>query len=364
MSPSTSVTLHREQLDQAIADGLLTAEQGAALWARLADPVAAVPPDGSAPKFGFVTVLYYFGGMLAIGAMSLFMTLTWASFGSAGLLALAAAYLFGCLKVADNLNARVLPIPAGILATLAVVLVPLVVWCIQHLLGLWPPGGSDRYASYHTLIDWRWLTLEFSALLAGVVMLWRYRHPFMMMPIAVTLWYLSMDVAHALMQGQGTAWAWQFMRDVSLLFGIATLCIAVWVDVRCRAARASSGWHRDFAFWLYLFGTLMFWGGLSLQDSGSEIGKFLYCLINLALVFGGAALGRRVFTVFGGIGVALYLGHLSYRVFGNSLLFPVALSLLGLAVIALGIWWQRHETVIQQQISRWLPRALQGPPPG
>ena len=78
----------------------------------------------------------------------------------------------------------------------------------------------------------------------------------------------------------------------------------------------------------------------------------------MVLVFAGATLGRRVFTVFGGLGVAMYLGHLSYKVFGDSLMFPFALTLLGLGVVALGIWWQRHEARINASLGAWLPEDL------
>ena len=358
--------VQQSDLNAAAQEGLITPEQALALWWRWSAPGSAtqarpapMAAQGSGPRFNFTNTLYYFGGMLAIGAASLFMTLGWRSFGAWGLMLISAAYLVGCLKVADHLKGRQLPIPAGILATLAVVLVPLVVWCAQQGLGLWPPGGpgsTSGISAYHALIDWRWLTLEFATLAAGVVMLWRYRLPFMVMPIAVTLWYMSMDLANGLMQ-DGNHWDWKFMRDVSLVFGIATCCIAVWVDIRSRRA-AEPDWHQDYAFWLYLYGAIMFWGGLSLHDSASEWGKLLYCAINLALVFWGAAIGRRVFTVLGGLGVAMYLGHLSYQVFKDSLMFPFALSLLGLGLVWLGVWWQRHEAQVQQDLSRWVPRGL------
>ena len=352
-------------LQAAAAEGVITPTQADRLWQHwsaqgLPSSRGAAPRSGPklvpGPRFSFTNVLYYFGGMVSIGAMSLFMSLGWQAFGNWGLMLIALAYLVAALKVSDHLRAKQLPVPAGILATLAVVLVPLIVWCVQNALGLWPSGGSNAYSSYHTHINWRWITLELATLAAGVVLLWRYRLPFMVMPIAVTLWYMSMDVAHGLWNDVGH-WDWQFTRDVSLVFGIATVFIAVWVDVRCRKA-LELVWRQDFAFWLYLFGTLMFWGGLSLRDSGSELGKAGYCLINLLLVFGGAALGRRVFTVFGGLGVAIYLGHLSYKVFGGSAWFPFVLTLLGLGVVWLGIWWQRHEAQIQSRLDRFVPAAL------
>ncbi len=370
----SSLSLRHADLQDAVRAGLITAEQAQGLWehwagqarmqetqpaplAELAPPTPAAPvapAAAAAPRFSFTYVLYYFGGMVAIGAMTLFMTLGWQRFGNGGLLAIALGYLLASLKVADHLKARHLVTPAGILATLAVCLVPLAVFALQGALGLWPPGGPQSYRAYHELIDWRWLTLEFATLAAGAVMLWRYRLPFMAMPIAVTIWYLYMDLTNALMQNHG--FEWEFTRDMSLLFGLATCCIAMWVDVRSR--RAQGEWRQDFAFWLYIFGAIMFWGGLSLRSSGSELAKLGYGLLNAGLVFWGAAIGRRVFTILGALGVAGYLGYLSHRVFQDSLLFPFALTLLGLAVVGLGIWWQRHEHAIEQRLSGWLPAGL------
>ena len=56
--------------------------------------------------------------------------------------------------------------------------------------------------------------------------------------------------------------------------------------------------------------------------------------MNVALLFVSVFLGRRVYAVFGVIGVACYLGDLANKVFRNSLMFPFALSLIGVAVIA------------------------------
>ncbi|MDP3190279.1 DUF2157 domain-containing protein [Rhodoferax sp.] len=377
--PSVRVQLSWRDVEAAVEQGAILPAEAHALWASWAtpgsplrvtappavdtqpQPLEALPPAAApapvhtSPVFSFTNTLYYFGGMLAIGAMTMFMNLGWALFGAWGVFALSVGYLVGALAVAGNLLQKGLRTPAGILATLAVCLVPLAVWALQSGIGLWPEGGPDSYRDYHRFIDWRWLTLELATLAAAVVLLWRYKLPFMVMPVAVTIWYLSMDVAHMLMQKEG--FDWEFTRDVSLVFGLATCALAVWVDLRSRTATEPE--HRqDFAFWLYLFGAIMFWCGLSLRESESELNKFLYALINVFMVFLGAAIGRRVFTVLGGFGVAGYLGYLAYRVFENSLLFPFALTLLGLAVVALGIWWQRNEPAIHARLASWLPAAL------
>lgn len=88
--------------------------------------------------------------------MSLFMTYGWALLGAWGSAAIATAYLYGAWRVARHLHSRNLFVPAG-MATLAVCLVPLVVWSVQVGLGLCTEGGTSGFGAYHRYINWRWL---------------------------------------------------------------------------------------------------------------------------------------------------------------------------------------------------------------
>ena len=348
------VRVTRSDVDQAVAGGVISVDQADALWAAWSTGASAAPDV--TPRFSITHVLYYLGGLIAIGAMTLFMNLGWERFGPWALFAIAVAYGVGCILTSRSLAARGLMLPAGILATLAIVLVPLATWALQSAFGWWPPGGAgEHYRAYHTHIDWRWITLEFATLIAAVIGLWRLRYPFMVMPLAVTLWYMSMDLARMIVFADRPGWnEWQFYKNFSMVFGLGMLAVAVWVDLRARKSFAEG---RDFAFWLYFFGTLAFWGGLTAQESNSELGKFIYMLINLGMVALGAILERRVFAVFGGIGIAFYLAHLSHRVFEDSLVFPFALTLIGLGIVAIGIGWQRNEARISAALRSWLPAA-------
>ena len=340
-------TIRRTELEGAVREGILDAQQADRLVAFLAE--RGTTPAASEPRFTFVHVLYYLGGMIAIGAMSLFMTLGWNSLGGWGGFVTAICYAVLALALTHwFLERKQLEIPAGIMATLAVVMVPLAIFAAQMALGYW--GEDKPYRDYHVFIDWRWIMMEFGTLMIGAILLWRYRFPFMLMPIAVTLWYMSMDLVPYLL-GKERVYDWEIRKFISLWFGLAMTLVAFWVDLRSR-------FSRDYAFWLYVFGVLIFWGGLSLMDSGSEWGKLAYCGINVAMILVGAVLGRRVFAVFGGLGVALYLGHLSHKVFKDSLLFPFALSLLGLAIIALGVLWQRREAQWAASLRRFVPGPL------
>ena len=332
--------MRRTELQPAVDAGILSAAQADRLAEFLTASAAATP------RFGFVHVLYYLGGMIAIGAMTLFMTLGWNSLGGWGGLFIALCYGVLFLALTHRLAERGLEIAAGITATLAVVMVPLSIFFAQMALGHW--GADTPYRRFHQAIDGRWLMMELGTLAAAAVLLWRYRLPFMLMPVAVTLWYMSMDLVPLLFGGW---FDWQARRFVSLWFGVATILLAFWVDLRSRHSR-------DYAFWLYLFGVLSFWGGLSLMESRSEWGRLGYLAINLAMILLGAVLGRRVFAVFGGLGVAGYLGYLSYRVFRDSLVFPVALTAIGLAIVWLGIVWQRRQAQWSAALRQHLPQAL------
>lgn len=333
----------RAHLDAAQNDGLLRPEQTTPLWNYLAYHTA------DQPGFRGAHVLYYLGGMIAISAMTLFMNLGWERLGGWGLFGTCIAYAVLGLIATHHLLYRRQPIPAGITATFVLVLTPLAVYGLQEAMG-WRPH-EWHYRDYHRYIDWNWLMMEYATLAAGVAMLWRYRLPFLAMPVAVTLWYMSMDIVPFLTGDNHAYWDWELRKTVSLCFGLATMAIAFWVDVR-------SGRRKDYAFWLYLIGVLTFWGGLSLMKSDSELGKFLYCCVNLAMIAVGTMLVRRVFAVFGALGVAGYLGHLSGTVFRDSLLFPLALTLIGFAIVYLGIVWQRHEARLGVAMRSALPEPM------
>lgn len=339
----------RAMLDEAVARGVLQKEQAPALWSFLSGREA---PE--TPSFKPSHILYYLGGLTAIGAMTLFMTLGWEQFGGQGLLMIAVGYgLVSLLLTEFFLRRRGLLIPAGITAALAVVMVPLAVYGAQHVMGLWPAStvdGVTTYRDYHYLIDWRWIVMELATLAAGAAALWRYRLPFIMLPIAVTCWYLSMDLTPFL-YGDSFEWYSEPGKWVSIAVGIGMIGVALIVDLRSRA-------ERDFPFWLYVFGVIAFWGGLSSMNSDSELNKLIYCGINLLMIAVGAALSRRVFAIFGALGVAGYLGHLSSSVFKDSMMFPVALTAIGFAVIGAGILWQRHEEQIGEVLRSLLPAEL------
>jgi hypothetical protein len=346
--PGPVVAVGRDDVERAVAAGVIGSEQADALWDFLRAKAAA-PGVAVRPRFDLVHLLWYAGALIVIGAMGLFTTLAFARLGGGALATIATVYGVVLAAAGDRLWRRGLLVPGGLLLTIAVTMAPLFVYGVQDALG-W---AGTRQRDFRDLYEFcrmargSWVPVELATIVAGFVALRFYRFPFLVAPVAVALWALSMDVAPWILGDPSPTW--RLRKLVSVWFGLGTLIVAWVVDLRARG---------DFAFWLHLFGVLAFWGALTALDSNSEIAKFVYCLINIGLVGLGLFLQRRAYVLFGGLGIALYLHHLAERVFADSLLYPFALSLIGLAVIGAGLLLHRHATALERVLECRLPSWL------
>ncbi|MFK3771836.1 DUF2157 domain-containing protein [Pseudomonas sp. NPDC089406] len=330
-----------KDLARAVSAGVLQPGQDRALLDFLRQQPA------TAGSFQLAHVAFYFGALLIMGAMGWLLTLAWMSIGDIALLAVALLYIAGITLYALALQRRQQPIAAGVLAAVAVSIVPLAVFALQRLVGWWPMDDAQGdYHQYYTYVQGGWLLMEAATVVAGLLMLRLIPFPFIVMPIAVALWFMSMDLSEWV---YGELFSWDQRRTVSLWFGLGLLVVFIAVDGRT---------ERDYAFWGYLAGLAAFWGGLTLMDSGSQWGKLFYCLINLGLMALAVLLRRPVFMVFGAMGVAAYLGYLSYDVFADSLLFPLVLTVIGLGVIALGVRYQKHREALSARLRSKMPAGL------
>lgn len=334
------MSITKKQLNNAVAAQIISQDQANQLLTFFQNQ------SENTANFTFTHVLYYVGGLIAIGAMTLFMNVGWESFGGAGIVFISMIYAAIGLLFTHYFAAKNLSIPAGICATFVVCLTPLTIYGIQQCLGIWP--DDSHYQDYHRYIKWNWLYMELGTLITGIIVAWKYKYPFLIMPIAITLWYMSMDIAVFISDGD---FNWELRKLVSLYSGLLMIALAFWVDIRSR--------HKDdYAFWIYIFGAIAFWGGLSSQHSDNEISKLLYFSINLLMMVIGVILNRRIFLVLGTIGGSSYLGYLASDIFKDSWLFPIALSAIGLSIIYFGIFWQKHEIAITKKSRLLLPTAF------
>lgn len=333
--------------------GLIDDEKMHEIAAFLVDRQNA-PLAVPAPRFDLTHVLWYAGALIVMGAMGLFTNEAFSRMGGWALAACGGAYLV-VLMVAGHLlwRNRSLRVPAGLLIAVAVSMVPLIIYGIQDALDLWKYalGRPGDYKDFFPYMNGSWLYMEVGAIIAALLAVWRYPFPFILLVAAIALWFMSMDLALWFTRSPQAYDDWDVRRNVSLGFGIVMI-VAAW------AADVLRGDGPDFPFWIHIFGVMAFWGGLTLHDGGSEFDKFLYCLVNIGLLGLSVFLNRRVYAVFGALGIATYLGYLSYTVFKDVILFSFALSGIGLAVIVLGLLLHRNQARMAAAVDRVMPDTL------
>jgi hypothetical protein len=285
-----------------------------------------------------VTVAYYFGAMLMISACAWFLGDKWEALGSRGVFVTALVYMLIAVGLGRFLRGRGYLVGGGLLVTVAVCLVPLLTYTVEDMLGVWPGTRPGDYKDFYPWVHGSWIVMELATMAAALVALRFVPFGFLTAPLAFSFWFFSMDVAE-----------WAFGREslttnercwVSVIVGLLIMLVGYGLERTYR--RRGAPRTEDFAFWCYLFGLLAFWCGFTFMDSNSEVGRLLYALMNVGLIALGVKLRRAVFLVFGVLGVHVYLGHLAYEVFKDSVLFPFALALLGLSVILVTVFAQRH----------------------
>ncbi|WP_342361473.1 hypothetical protein [Terrarubrum flagellatum] len=313
-------------------------------------PVSEAATARSGARFDLANLLWYLGALIIIGAMGMFQTLAFAGLGAGALLVTALIYAAAFVFAGDYLWRRKgLKTPGGLLIAVAVGMAPMAVYSIQELAGAWGVvGDPGKYKDFYVYVRGGWLPMEAVTLIVALIAIRFYPFGFITMIAALMLWFMSMDLTPWV--GRVTDDSWGLRAIVSMWFGLGLIVFAWFVDIKQRKA--------DYAFWLHLAGIAAFWGGLTFQSSDSELSKFLYCLLNLGLMGFAVFLARRVYAVFGAIGVCIYLGYISAKLFKDSLMFPFALSAMGLAVIALGLLYHRNSTKIADAFEEFIPEPL------
>jgi hypothetical protein len=331
----------KSDLDAAAQNGIITAEQAQKLWTYC----ESLRPYQA--KFQGLHVLYYFGGVLILASMSWFLTEAWENGGALMAISAFFALIYGI--VGNNLwKKQDTEIPGGLLITAAVGLTPLFIYGFQKMIGLWPQESPVSYKDYYLWIKGSWFFMEVGTIIAASMALRFYQFPFITFPLALSLWFMSMDLTQLLF-GKND-FSFDEVKIVSCVFGLVVLAASYFVDKKFKDV--------DFAFWTYLYGMLAFWVGLTLIESNSELGKFIYCLLNVGFIFMGVYLRRKVFLVFGAFGVFAYLTYLAWDVFKDSYAFPFVLAALGIAILFLGVKYQSNKDRIEAIIEGWLPAFL------
>lgn len=345
----------KDDLRAAADAGIITTGQSDLLFdfisARTGTSTRGPDVSSASPAtFDIVHLLWYGGALIVMAAMGLFTTLAFSQMGGDALTATALVYA-GLFAAAGHYlwTVKRLRTPGGLLIAVAVSMAPLAVYGIQDAFDAWGQfGNPNKIGDFYVWIKGSFVFMELAAIAAAALALRFYRFPFIVMIAAIALWFLSMDIVPWITGS--TSGNFETARRVSIWFGLGIIAAAIGVNGRQRTG--------DFAFWLYLFGVMTFWGGITAASDGTALAKAMYCVMNVGFLAIAVFLGRGVFALFGTIGIAIYLGDLAEKVFRDSMLFPFALSLIGIMIIALGLYFHRHQDAIRGWCEARLPPLL------
>lgn len=298
-------------------------------------------------KFTLENFLYYFGAWIIISAMGWYLGVSWAAFGHGGLFVTCVAYFAIFISIGNMLWKRGKKTPGGLLYVCAVSIVPVAVWALETIIGIMPKELKD-YKDFHILVRAGWMFMEIATIIVGVAFLKIRKFPFLTLPICYAAWFLSMDIVPFVL-GTGADPTWGMRNFSSIVFAITMLGFAIKYDKKT---------EEDFSFWLYLFGAIMLWGGLwsviFQLKLDNEFTLFLHTLVSLIYVLVSIIIQRKVFMVFGAIGVWGYIGHLAYKLFAGTPLCPLIMVLFGLSIIFSGIYYSKNcekiETTLRKAI--------------
>ncbi|HVL25658.1 MAG TPA: hypothetical protein VM450_16335, partial [Thermomicrobiales bacterium] len=175
------------------------------------------------------------------------------------------------------------------------------------------------------------MTLNFglTATAAVIIAFWR-RLPFMLLLASVLGWMAWMPLMDALWgQEGGDPVAWR-----TAVYGL--ILVAVGIVLAARGLRA-------YAFWLFLVGLAVsfLFLGIDAYDNALGTTGLLFLALAFAAIVISLWLEFRIFLVFGALGLYGWTSALVIETFGGSRPVAFLLIVVGAAIAAAGLGWQR-----------------------
>lgn len=296
-------------------------------------------------KFTIENFLYYFGAMLIISTMGWYLGNTYEAFGNNGLLVISVLYFVIFTFIGNFLWKQGKTAPGGLLYVCAVSIVPLGVWAFEKFIGIMP-GDYHKYSDFHILIRSGFILMELATIAVGLAFLKFRKFPFLTLPICYAMWYLSMDIVPFCL-GKVMEPTWGMRNFATFLFAIIMLGFALKFDKKTK---------EDYSGWLYIFGgTMLWWVIASVLGQfrwDNEFAYFSYAIFAVFYMIFSVIVQRKVFMVWGALGMIAYITHLAYVIFKDSPIFPLVLIALGLAIIFAGIYYAKNCKDIEETLRK------------
>jgi hypothetical protein len=308
------------------------------LWDELAasDRTPVQPPRlvlGLGP-----VIAVYLGLLLVVAACVSLLVIYWNDLGSWGVLALAIAYLTGYVVASEAMRRRYLIQPADVLEAVAIAWVGLATYAVQELVGFWPEGAGDS-GEIH-----RGLTTIAVVGLGGAVLLLTLRpNPLLLVPIAAATALLALDLAELVFGARIDDLSAR--QNLSFVFplGIAWIAVGLWLDLTQR---------RPFATWAHWCGLMLTGIAVFALIPKTVSGFALVAVLGAIALFFSALVRHWSFTVVGAFGVLIATTASMSELGGIA---PLAIAVVGIALILVGLRWSRWRVSIRAAVLAWMP---------
>jgi hypothetical protein len=324
-----------EQLNEAVKNNIFSNEQ--------IDKFKEYVQNSDSQVTKFQKILYYGGGLLIISAMTWLMRTSWSIFGNIGMTAISASYIVVFLIAGYFVFFKKnLEVAGGLLFSVSIAVTPLFIFSLLRVFDFWPQEWD--YTGYYVWIKGKWIILEISAILVALPILFKTKFPFIVFLIAGALWFFSMDIVPIIYEE--TKITWTERAVISNVFGLFMIGVGYYSDIK---------YEKDYSFWMYLFGLITLSSGLSVFYNDNFFKFLILGAANVLFILFSVFINRNVFLVFGTIGLTEFLSRLSWKFFEGSILFPFALTIIGVLLIISGIYFQKNRKNIEKNILSKIP---------
>ncbi len=283
-----------------------------------------------------VQVLVGLGVLLVIGAHAWWSTKGYEAMGIGIVLALTLLWQAGFLAAAEWAKGAGYGLIESGFAAIVAFYTPLTIYSIERLLGA--RFDHDDFADFYPWISGGWVFMELGAIVVAAVLMYRYRRPFLTLPLTLFTGFLLMDATVRIVGDDG----WDdegAIKKVVLAGGIVLGLVAAALDYR--------GWRR-FAFWPHATSIWLVAWGLPLCTGAHTRSLFAVAALDLVV---GVWLARIVYLASGGI-----IGWIALSMSAHGAAFPFILMAGGLLFIVTAIWLARADSPLRSWLAdRGLP---------
>jgi hypothetical protein len=284
-----------------------------------------------------VQVFVGLGVLLVIGAHAWWSTKGYQAVGIEIVLVLTLLWQAGFLWAAEWAKRAGHGLLESGFAAIVAFYTPLTIFSVEKLLGV--DFDHENYRDFYPWISGGWVFMELGSIAVAAALLYRYRRPFLTLPITLFTGFLLMDATVRIF-GDGFDDD-ALIKKVVLAGGIVIGLVGVLLDYQ--------GWRR-FAFWPHLTSLWLVAWGLPLCTGDRVWPLFLVAAVDLLV---GIWLARIVYLAAGGV-----IGWIAISMTAHGAMFPFILMAGGILFILTAIWLSKADSPPR----RWLDeRTLPAP---